>query len=197
LAYRWSFSVLIIALSALFCSGCDESLPPRSDPENILIASLAPPLEIIEFEDGVPIRTAGSYMAWLKNIHNEALQKEAKIQATIYVWMANSPEVHRTIRVLPLLAHPRLDGHLLTLVPQDSARFLVLWDQRTDTGEPFWNHVRLTLVKSPNGEYFDSDPIEFVAQASIQIFENVQPRMSPPIHYISRYRLFGEFDGND
>ena len=197
MACRWTFSVPVIALWALLSPGCDESLPPRTDPENVLIASLQPPHDVIEMSDGAPIRTAGSYIAYLKNSHDEALQKEADIRATITVFMAKSPHVRRTILVPPELAHPALDGRLLTLLPGDSARFLVVWDQKTDTGVPFWEYVPLTLVQTPLGDYYDSDPIEFVAQASIQVFDGVQPRTSPPIYYTSKYRLFETIDGND
>lgn len=200
MAYKWSSSVLTIALGVLFVAGCDESLPPRSDPTNILQPSLIPPHDIIEMQDGMPIRSAGAFSASLKNTYSEVLEKEADIQVSISVWMATSSEVHRTIRLTSTsLTYPVLRGNMLTLLPRDSARFFGWWDQRTDDGVPFWNYVRLTEKIGANGEpYKDSDPIEMVAQVSMQVFKNVQPRTGPPIHFTVMYRLFSSTsDGNN
>jgi hypothetical protein len=192
LAYKWNSSVLAIVSCVLLLSGCDESLPPRSDPTDILHASVAPPHEMIEMQDGVPIRDAGELIASLKNVYTEVLQKEANVEATLTIWMAKRSDVHRTIHLtVQNMAYPVVVRKMLTLVPKDSARFVVWWDQRTDEGVPFWHYVSLTPKTGLNGQsYQDSDPIEFVAQASIQVFQNVQPRTSPPIHYTSTYRLF-------
>jgi hypothetical protein len=198
--YKWISSLLAIACWGFLGSGCDESLPPRSDPVNILQPSLIPPHEIIEMKDGVPIREAGAIIVSLKNIYTEVLQKEADVEVLVNVWMATSSEVHRTIRLTALhMGHPAMQGNLLTLLPQDSARFVALWDQRTDEGVPFWQYVHVTTKTGINDQtYQDSDPIEFVVQVSIRLFKNVQPRVSPPIHYTSTYRLFtSTTDGNN
>ena len=200
MAYKRSSSILAVVSWVLIASGCDESLPPRTDPVNILQPSLTAPYDVIEMQDGIPIRSAGSFTPSLKNVYSEVLQKEADIQVTINVWLEKNPEAHRTIRLTAAsLAYPVLSGGLITLLPRDSARFVGWWDQRTDDGMPFWSFVPLTTKVGSNGEpYQDSDPIEFVAQVSIQIFKNVQPRTSPPIHYTSTYRLFtSASDGNN
>ena len=191
-------SILIVSLSVLSSSGCDESLPPRSEPARVVEASVSPPYSYIPIQDGNPTGTEGFLTASLRNIYDDALQKEAHLQGTIDVWIADNPKAHRTIRLTAGdLKHPSLDGKLLTLTPNDSARFLAAWDQRTDDGIPFWRFANLTHIENANSDYWDSDQIEFVAQASSQVFENVQPRTSPLIHYTTMYRLFGNIDAND
>jgi hypothetical protein len=149
-------------------------------------------------EDEIPIRGAGSYVVSLANTYDEVLQKKMDVRGTVTVWLEKDPAVRRTIPLTVLqLAYPVPTGDLLTILPGDSARLLVWWDQRTDGGEPFWSGTRLTEFVTPSGVYLDSEPIKFVAQASIQLFENVQPRTSSPIHYTSMYRLFGSTGGNN
>lgn len=198
--YKWSFSVLAIVVWALVLPGCDESLPPRSDPTNILQAALVPPSGFIVIKDGMPVAYAGLFGASIKNIYTEALQKDADIQVLITVWLEKSSDAHRTIRLTASsLTYPILTGNLITLLPQDSARFVGWWDQRTDDGVPFWSFGPLTSKAGANGEtYLESEPIGFVAQVSIQVFKNVQPRTCSPIHYTSTYRLFSSgSDGNN
>ncbi len=195
---KQSSNLLIITSWVLFCSGCDESLPPRSEPTQVIMASVAPPYAYIPVQDGVPTGTEGFLTASLTNIYDDVLQKEANIGGSIDVWLADNPQVHRTILLTARdLTHPSLDGKLLTLKPGEAARVLAAWDQRTDEGIPFWNYVHRTHIVNATNDYYDTDPIEFVAQASIQVFANVQPRTSPAIHYTTMYRLFGNIDAND
>jgi hypothetical protein len=198
LACKSSFNILIIVSCLLFSSACDESLPPRSEPSQVVEASVAAPYSYIQVQDGVPIGNDGYLTASLTNVYDDVLQKEARIQGTIDVWIANSPETRRTILLSSAgLVHPSLDGKFLTLKPGEAARVLAAWDQRTDQGVPFWNYVHRTHIENATNDYYDTDPIEFVAQASIQVFANVQPRTSPAIHYTTMYRLFGNIDAND
>src|SRR5512135_767795 len=73
---------LMIPLWVLCSSGCDESLPPRSEPAQVVEASLAPPYAYIPIQDGKPTGTEGFLTASLRNIYDEVLQKDARIQGT-------------------------------------------------------------------------------------------------------------------
>jgi hypothetical protein len=198
LAYKWSSSVPLIVAFVLLASGCDESLPPRSDPTNILQASFDVPLENVELKDGMLLPYSGRLSASIKNTYTEVLQQKADIKVSISIWMANAPENHGTVVLTQTsLANPPLSGGQLTLLPHDSAHFVTVWNQHTDSGEPFWKLVPMTWKLGPNGElYQQSEPIEFVTQASIQVFENVQPRLTPVVHYFITYRLFWSSNGN-
>jgi hypothetical protein len=199
LAYKLNSSILAALFLALPFAGCDESLPPRNQPLNFLEASLAPPHPVVEIENGQPIKDAGSFIATLKNSYDDVLQKKADIRATVEVWMEDNEFRRRTFRLPPgSLSSPAPQGETLTLLPGQSARFVALWDQRTDRGEPFWSFVGLTTKVSPDGDvYQDSDPVRLVAQVSIQLFENVQPRVSPPIHFTVIFRIFGGSGGGN
>lgn len=198
MAYKWSSSVPLIVAFVLLASGCDESLPPRSDPTNILQASFDVPLENVELKDGVLLPYSGRLSASIKNTYTEVLQQKADIKVSISIWMANAAENHATVVLTQTsLANPPLSGGQLTLLPHDSAHFVTVWNQCTDSGEPFWKLVPLTWKLGPGGEpYQQSEPIEFVTQASIQVFENVQPRLTPAVHYFITYRLFWSSNGN-
>ena len=198
LAYKWSSSVSVIVAFVLLASGCDESLPPRSDPTNILQASIDMPLEYVELKDGMLIPYSGRLSASIKNTYTEVLQQKADIKVSISIWMATAPENHATVVLTHTsLANPPLYGGQLTLLPHDSAHFVTVWNQYADSGEPFWRLVPLSWKVGPGGEaYQQSEPVEFVAQASIQVFENVQPRVTPAIHFFVTYRLFWSSNGN-
>lgn len=199
MAYKWSFSVLAAAFWVLFASGCDESLPPRTDPVNFLQASFTPPFEHIEYKDSMVQPPSGRLSASIKNLYDEVLQKEVDIQVTVTIWMADAPENRSTLRMTSRnLSYPSLEGNQLTLVPRDSARFTGIWDGRMDSGKFYWQITPRNWKEFPGGERFqDSDPVEFVAQASVQIFNNVQPRISPPVHFTCIFRLFwSTIDGN-
>jgi hypothetical protein len=197
LVFKWSSRVLATVICVLFASGCDESLPPRSDPQNFLQASVASPYDYATFKDSSILPPSGKIVASLKNLYDDVLEKEADIQVTINIWMADAPQNRRTLRLTAYsLSHPALNGNQLTLLPRDSAQFVAVWNQCTDSGIPFWSLVPKTWGELPGGERFQqSAPIEFVAQASIRVFKNVQPRVSPPTHFRIIFQLFWSTNG--
>ncbi len=187
-------------LVAVLLWGCDESLPPRSEPAEFLAAGLGVPTEPVIIRHGYPgipswgeIHGAtGSFQVWATNLHDEVLQETALIRAQLRLrWIADPAQQRLlTFGVGDLNNTRMLRGQTLTIGVDSAATLVKNWDQRTDSGTPFWDLVRLRVLKTSKGViYYESDSVQLIADGWIQVFENVQPRKIGPVQITLVYQL--------
>lgn len=177
--------------------GCDESLPPRVEPQRYLSATLdvVGKGSTVAFQIGEtqPSVLNGAFLVELKNLHDEALQEAALPDATVEIWLKNSPDEQATVRLQESnLVDPTIVRlGVATLAPTKSASFLKQWNHRTGQGRPFWEFVdRLQGVTARGAKYYLSDPVNFVAKARVQLFRNVQPEQTNEIEFSVSYMIF-------
>lgn len=164
----------------LLMSGCDESLPPREEPQQFLETSALGVSGTMSYRAGNLDGGGGSFIINVKNIYSEVLQDTERVRGDIEIWMRDMPEKRAAVQALKRdLTNPGLVfGNLLTLGPDTTATMLKRWEHRLtsgiDSGRFFWEFVDSTL-KFVHGEpYYESDPVHFVASARVQAFKHVQ-----------------------
>jgi hypothetical protein len=84
-----------------------------------------------------------------------------------------------------------INANTITIGPDSAAFFLKQWSHMTTDSIPFWQFVNLTQKWNSHGEpYLESDPVSFVAEASVQVFRNVQPERARPTEFTVTYYIF-------
>ena len=181
-------------LMLLLTAGCEESLPPRNDPEEFLRASLVPMQGRLVYIDGTTVLHGTMMMrVVLINLHDEALQGSALVRGEIRVWLRDHPDKQKTFSWnADNLQNPSVvRGSTATLGVDSSAMLSALWDQRTDAGEPFWWYGKYRELHTSKGErYFESDSVYFIAEGRMQLFRDVQALTAAPITYGVIYQLW-------
>ncbi len=174
-------------------SGCDEPLPARNDPSNVLEPSVAFQEGIITVSGGSLVGHNGSFDARLRNTYVEVLEGEPRIHGTLQVWLRDRPEKKATLPItaLDLQNLSILSGTLVTLRPGMEARFYKQWSHKTDNGEWFWELVDTTQMVTADGTpYADSDSVNVVSQVTLQLFNRVPPRQSQLNEQTLFYRIY-------
>jgi hypothetical protein len=188
----------ILGIISATLASCDETLPPRNDPENFLAASLGVMGNVVTMyamsSDTVAPQSDGGFTLGLKNLHDEVLQGKAHVEGRIEVWVKDNP-LHRAAviaDVRDLITAGVVVGDTATLGVDSTARFIRQWSRRTTERNFFWEYVRLSPKVTSNGvPYCESDSIHFVARATIHLFENTPPQKTPEIQFVLVYKIFG------
>ena len=196
--------VLLLVLSAL---SCDEALPARDEPKKFLKAALRVqqlPVRVDIDSSGqlpygvppYPERVSGfggSLELLLTSFYNEVLQDQAEVRGTIDVWLESRPDVRTTVTLTDAdVDYPVFDPDgLLTLVPGDSVHLAKQWAHRGDNGKAFFRYVPLrTRVDATGRWYYESAPVRFNAQGTLQVFKNVQAEKTDVYEFELIYRIY-------
>lgn len=183
-------------------TSCDESLPPRIEPERFLKASVyvAPNSVVNVFIDsnasGFPITingSSGSLGLVLKSFFNEVLEDKPFIKGEIDVWLTSQPTIRTSVLLTEInVDYPYIEpGGFLTLLPGDSVSMSKQWNHIADVGRGFWNFVQLRGRVDGTGRfYFESAPVRFTATASMQIYENVPAEKTAAYEFELIYHVY-------
>ena len=182
--------VLLCAVSLT----CDESLPPRGDPQSILQASLSVVEGVVMVQpDGNP-SNAGVFTLTVRNMYNEVLQADALLEGQIEVWLKDDP-ARRTVVQLNRsdLANSQIASlNVTTLRPDSPAVFVKQWSHMTMDGRPMWAGARLHPRVTNHGvKYCESEPVSFVAGGTMRLFKNVAGVKTDQIRFALIYQIFG------
>ena len=195
------------AFAALWLIGCDETLPTREEPKKFLKASLnVQPLEVrVDIDSsgqlpyGVPPYPErvsgfnGSLELTLVSYYNEVLQDNAHVRGTIDVWLESRPDVRATVSLTEVdVDYPVFDPDgLLTLTPGDSIHLARQWSHIASNGRSFFRYGPLrTKVDASGRWYYESAPMRFNAQATLQVFEKVPAEQTAVYAFELVYRIY-------
>ena len=180
-----------LAVAGLW-TGCEESLPPRVEPPEVLhpeVRMAGSTISLIGYDQDT-LFTGGNVRLSVTNVHDEVLSEDALIRATATLYLKMKPDSVRTLRLGldDLVAPPGFFGPVLTLGVQERVELLGVWDQRTDNGTPFWTFPWYHEAFDSKGRtYYQSDTVAMVVSTSMQVFERVQPveiaRREMPVVY--------------
>lgn len=193
-SFKLYISTLAAALSCVVLFACDESLPPRDDPQRYLQASLSVVQGVVTIDLDGTITNAGVLTLTTRNTYNEVLQGETFLQGEVEVWMRDDPNQRAVVRLDKgdLISTWIVGGGLTTLRPDSPAVFVKQWSHMTTGGAPLWGFVRLTPRMTAHGAPFcESDPVHLVAEGSVQLFKNVAPVKTTKIEFTLVYQVFG------
>jgi len=187
---RTTIFLLLFALC-----GCDESLPPRNEPAQVLETSfqvLQPGTVIIR--DSLAAGMQGAFSSSVKNVYVEVLQDTERVRLDVEVWLKDQPAARATIHATAhdLATGWVVSGSLLTLGVNTAAVVQKQWNHRTDAGIPFWDFADMHQGATASGQpYCESTPLTFAGRATVQAFKNVQPVKVPEFEFVLVYRVFG------
>lgn len=190
-AAQWLLRALTIVLTTT-AGGCEEVLPPRNDPPEFLTVGFRSTV-LVTADSGIVRDGWGTVHILVRNIYDEVLSEDALVRAQLTIRMVRKPEAYRVLDFGPLdlLDRRVLRGNTLTLGVDSVADLYKFWDHRDSDGTPFWEHFPLIKKFTDKGVvYYESDTLQFIAEGSVQIFENVQKRKVGPLTYPVLYQLW-------
>ena len=186
---RW----FLIACAAVTASGCEESLPPHTEPETVLIPSMSitGPTVVVRFDQAW---TGGNIMLGMKNVHDEVLSEKVDVTATVSMHLRENPAASRTLtyRYSDILTPGLVVGNTLTLRVGESLDLMQPWNHRTASGTPFWmNGINFNQrTDSKGAPYWESDSVHLVVNANLKVFERVQAVRLPAREFTITYELW-------
>lgn len=186
---RW----FLLACAAVVASGCDESLPPYTEPETVLIPSMAitGPTVVVRFDMAW---TGGNIILGMKNVHDEVLSEKAAVTASVSMFLRENPSASRTLTYGygDIVTPGVVVGNTLTLRVGQSIDIMQPWSHRTAAGVAFWmNGVNFNRrTDSKGAPYWESDSVHLVVNASLKVFDRVQAVRFPAREFTITYELW-------
>jgi hypothetical protein len=185
---------LAAGLLAIAALGCDEPLPPRDDPTELVRARLFAMDTRLVLLDSVTVTMGGLMVRIeLENLYNDVLDGPVLARGDVRVWLRDEPEKHRTFLWTQgdLQTPGVVRGSTATLGVDSAAMLSGFWDHRTDEGEPFWKYANFRHLFTPGGQsYYLSDSVYFVAEGKMQLFREVQSLQAPSITFAVVYQIW-------
>ena len=176
-------------------AGCDESLPPREDPQDFLVVSLSGEPGSVLLEENLSMfsQIPGGFTVGLTNLHDEVLQAQEDISIDITFSVQGSPNIGGTAHGdrNQLLNFMMMHGDLLTIEPESTATFFIQWNH----GEVrLWESNGLTFHRIDGNPvditWFESGPLSVVASGTARFFENIAPLELPDARMEIDYKIF-------
>lgn len=159
----------LIAAAAALLLACEESLPPRVEPEN--------PLVLTKMVANQGIYQAGPHMVFvieISNLYEETFQEEVNVHGKVTVWWERKPEIRTELEVTNSHFVPptRLTGSVLTLDPGERCALKVYWYLQLDDGSSLLDLLDYSGAV-PAGGLIQSKPERFVVEAEIKLFNQL------------------------
>lgn len=189
---RFAVRGMLILPLTLMGIRCDESLPVRTNPTPVTYSfSLVEGTVLVS--GGVPTGRTGAIDVKVKNIYDEVLQDTENIEAVVTIRIRDMPDKGAVIRAdhNDLVNTWILQGGVMTLGTDTTAWIARQWEHRTDQGVPFWSFVDSSYGVTLSGmPYWESLPITFEAEATVQVFKHSAPYRIHAAEYTLSYRRF-------
>ncbi len=214
----------VAVMLALLALRCEETRPPRQQPENVLVGSS----DLVGGTLGSTFNVTYSWVkvspyryslvptsvdpalvvAHLTNNYDEVLQDSAYVVGTLSIWDRDNPTYKRTIDLsrASISPSPTMPGHLLTVLPGASVALTASWDHKTDTliagAAPkwFWEGApvaSVTIERDRRGFYRyvkTTEPIRLAMQSTVQVFARAGRVTSPVDTFAVTYKLNGPWE---
>ena len=160
----WIFTLVTFTFCMSLLS-CEESLPTRNEPENLIVGDF----RLNSYRINVCASTSSpmiykAFSVGIKNIFDETLQNSMKISVDLTLWTKYWPDVKRNIHFEKI--NP---NEIITIDPGTTYWIDIEWDHKDDNGNYIWDAVRPAVNLSKWG-----NEIEFYVSGTIQVFSNVQ-----------------------
>jgi len=187
---------LAAALITLLSPGCDESLPPRGDPQDYLAISMtATPGTVLLREDlSMFSEMPGAFTVGLTNLHDEVLQSTEDISIDITISVQGSSSHGGTThgdRNQLLTFWMMQNQDQLTIEPDSTAIFFIQWDH---ADLRVWESAGLTFHRQPGNPvditWFESGPVTIIGNGTARFFKDVAPLTLPESRAVIDYRIF-------
>ncbi len=186
------------ALSVLALQ-CDESLPPREQPQNVMSAAASIDATTYTVTYGWvqfarykyilrPIKVDQAPVSvTVTNLFDEVLQDSAVVRGNVVIWDIDRPTRRCTLdlRKASISPSPVAPGDVLTVLPHAKVALQTSWNQQSDTlisgSTPPWFFEGVSVASKGIQYYRDNprssyrsvttlDPVRLGAQATVQIF---------------------------
>lgn len=191
---------LLLLLTSFALSSCDESLPPRTTPSQLLKAQLGRTDSTVaiywypESDTRQIIGSAGSILIFVTNEHDEVLQGDFDREGWVDIWLdmlgtsgTNRLDVTSFFPNDPM----QVNNGVLTLHPGETLTLQAQWNHQTVGGKPFWLMGSRTLVVPPLGDsYYETQPMTFVGRGNVQVFKQTAPLQTPEFRFTLVYREY-------
>ena len=177
--------------------GCDESLPLRDDPTNLLHAVL-----FIQGGEYVFRYTPPGGVTWatvaiqIYNDYNEVFEDSLYLRGTVEIWDTRRQNVRAYVDVRNSAVVPSnvTNNGILTLEAGARVTFKQQWFHMVNqqgVSIPIWEGVDTTAYRDYYGEiYYRSDSLYLGAMASIQIFRHAAVVQTNVVYFTNVYRIY-------
>jgi len=180
-------------LSTLLFPACEESLPPRTEPENVLIPGLSMTDVLVRVEAGRVTR-GGNLELSMKNAYDEVLSEKSGVRAYVRVTLQEYPAYTRMLVFdeADIVTPGLITGSTLTLGVNETIRLMQPWDHRLDSTLSFWaaGMTFQRFLTDKGVEYFESSPVHIIVDANLQIFQRVPAVQLPRQVFTIVYQLW-------
>jgi hypothetical protein len=181
--------------------GCDESLPPREDPTNLLHAVLfIQGGEYVFRYSFAAAATPATVAIQIYNDYNEVLEDSLYLRGTVVIWDTRRPNIRSYVdlRYATIIPDNALIGGILTLEAGARLTFKQQWFHMVNQqggSFPIWVGVDTTAHRDYYGEiYYLSDSLYLGATASIQIFRHAAMVPTNVVYFTNIYRIYPPLD---
>lgn len=192
-----------IIIVVLLLTSCDESLPPRDEPNEFLAAACR--CDFSKNDGTLPYLLI---LVSVRNVYSETFSQTADIAGSMVIEWKDHPQQQRHAAIsindltfngpwgAPIETHSSYNPrtNTITIPPGDSISLLYTWNYRTDDG----HDLQRSFHYAPDpydGTRLISDRETFVISAGVRLFKNTPYSYSPPILY-SEVHLYTPPPGN-
>lgn len=198
--------LILVAIS--WCAfSCDEFLPPREDPENVVdaILQIDSRIHVVRLDSNGIILPNGLTVASahyiITNLYDEVLSDLESVFAEVEISIRDHPSYRRTLLAdrRNLVGPVQVFSGTLTLEPGGPpAHIVVSWAHFLDLGIPdstvgVWElpFIRFEEQIGPDSaKYLESERIWFSANASGRLWRNMPEKKAPGIQFWHIYRVY-------
>lgn len=194
--YVLRFPVLACAWMIVCMPACDESLPSRVEPENVIEYGTVSAGSYVKVDHGVVV-TSDVISLTAKNLYDDVLSDKARIIGTLTLRLKKLPGMTRTLTYTKddLWTQSMLSGNIVTMRPGQMLAVARQWNHLTDDGIPFWEFLPHTLDSTGSGAfYYRSDTAWFQVTGSLQVFDKTQAGAIATREFAYVYSLFNTVD---
>jgi hypothetical protein len=193
---RWVLSLGGAALATLLGLSCDESLPPREGPPEVLssVLSVINDGKIVVVRGGLPAGTMGAIQINVTNVYDDVLQDSCVLEGRVEFWLKKDPSVRAEFLLTEadLVTYNLVDRTTLTIGVDTTLIMLHQWSHRTVDGVPLWEYLHLYPSATPRGEpCCISSPTPFIVRCSLRVFKSYGQIQFPDREVVLTYQVFG------
>jgi hypothetical protein len=185
--------IALAILPALMFPACEESLPPHTDPQVVLIPSVTISGSLVRVEEGA-VTSGGNIRLSIWNVYDDVLSDTATVRAYVTVTLQENPAYFRLLVLdeRDVVNAGFVLGHTLTLEVHDTITVMQPWDHRSESSSPFWTAGMQfrRLVTDKGVVYYESPPVHLIVDANLQIFKRVPAVRLPRQVFTVVYQLW-------